>query len=117
VSRRISRAGLRAVALMGLTPGQRTLRARIGAYSLHARRSAQDTTASARAKFLERFSYEVDPECRLEPRERARRAEAARRAYFARLALRSARRRGRRRRVASTGTTIRPPRGSSAPTQ
>jgi hypothetical protein len=48
-------------------------------------------TAPARAKFLERFEFEADPEGTLDPAERARRAEQLRRAYFKRLAVKSAR--------------------------
>jgi hypothetical protein len=76
---------------MTLTARERTLRARLGAYSLHAKRDARETTAQARTRFLERFVLEVDPKGKLGPKERARRATAARSAYFARLALRSAR--------------------------
>ena len=73
-----------------MTPAERTLRARLGAYSLHARYDPKETTAKARAAFLGRFDDEVDPGRKLPAAERARRAESARRAYFARLALRSA---------------------------
>ncbi|MGC8635415.1 MAG: hypothetical protein ACP5VP_12325 [Candidatus Limnocylindrales bacterium] len=73
-----------------LTPSQRALRARIGAYALHARHDPRETTAYARAAFLSRFEREVDPDGSLNPAERARRAEAARKAYFTRLAYRSA---------------------------
>ena len=82
-----------------LTPSERQLRGRVGAYALHAQRDARETTDAARATFLARFEREVDPAGALEPAERTRRAAAARRAYFTRLALSSARARGRRRRV------------------
>jgi hypothetical protein len=71
-------------------PVERTLRARIGAYSLHAQRDSRETTRAARAAALSRFDVMVDPDGVLAPEERARRAEAARKAYFARLALKSA---------------------------
>ena len=71
----------------GLSPAERTLRARLAAHAMHAQHDARQTTASGRAAFLARFEAEVDPEGRLDPEERARRAEQARRAYFARLAL------------------------------
>lgn len=74
-----------------LTPSQRTLRARIAAYSLHAQRDPRQTTAAARAAFLDRFEREVDPHLQLAPEERRRRAAAARNAYMSRLALASAR--------------------------
>jgi hypothetical protein len=80
---------------MSLSPTERSLRARIGAYSLHAVRDPRETTAKAREAFRQRFIDQVDPERVLPERERVRRAEAARRAYFARLALKSARARSR----------------------
>jgi hypothetical protein len=66
---------------------ERSLRARLAAYALHAQRDSRETTANGRAAFLARFDREVDPEGLLEPDERRRRAEQARRAYFARLSL------------------------------
>ena len=69
------------------SPAERSLRARLAAYALHAQRDPRETTANGRAAFLARFDREVDPEGRLEPDERRRRAEQARRAYFARLSL------------------------------
>jgi hypothetical protein len=81
----------------GLTPAERSLRARIGAYAMHARHDPRQTTTAARVAFLQRFVREVDPHLRLTAPERLRRAEAARKAYFIRLAYRSARRRSRRR--------------------
>ena len=60
----------------------------------HARWSKNDPvegTSAARAKFLERFVDEVDPERELPEKERLRRAESARRAYFTKLALKSSR--------------------------
>jgi hypothetical protein len=66
-----------------------TLRGRKGAHTMHARNDSKKITKAARAAFLSRFEREVDPEGKLSPRERARRAEHARRAYFADLALKS----------------------------
>ena len=71
----------------GLSPAERSLRARLAAHTMHARHDPRETTTAARAAFLARFEAEVDPEGRLHPEERARRAEQAHRAYFARLAL------------------------------
>jgi hypothetical protein len=68
----------------------RSLRARLGAYSLHARYDTRDTTSAARAAFLARFENEVDPEGVLPVKEREKRAEAARKAHMTRLAMRSA---------------------------
>lgn len=73
-----------------MTPSERALRARMAAYTLHAKRDARETTAAARAAFLDRFDRMVDPEGQLPAAERHRRAAAARKAYFTRLALRSA---------------------------
>ena len=77
-------------------PGEMALRGRIGAHSLHARYDPKETTAAARAAFLDRFEREADPDSILNPAERARRAHHLRKAYFARLALRSAQSRRRR---------------------
>ena len=74
----------------GLSPAERTLRARLAAHAMHAQHDARQTTASGRAAFRARFEREVDPNGRLDPEERARRAEQARRAYFARLSLAAA---------------------------
>jgi hypothetical protein len=66
---------------------ERSLRGRLAAHVLHARRDPRETTANARAAFLARFEREVDPAGQLDPSERRRRAEQARRAYFIRLSL------------------------------
>lgn len=79
-----------------LTPAERSLRSRIGAYLMHARNDPRETTQAARAAFAQRFVNEVDPHRRLPEPERLRRADAARRAYFSRLAYLAARRRSRR---------------------
>jgi hypothetical protein len=70
-----------------LSPAERSLRARLAVHTLHATRDATRTTALARAGFLARFERAVDPDLRLDPAERRRRAEHARRAYFMRLSL------------------------------
>ncbi len=72
-----------------MSPAERSLRARLAAYAMHARHDARETSASGRAAFLARFESEVDPDGRLDPAERRRRAEHARRAYFTRLAVAS----------------------------
>ena len=82
----------------GLTPAQRSLRARIAAYTLHATHDPRVTTQPARDAFLARFEREVDPDGSLPVAERRRRADAAKRAYFSRLALKSANARRARRR-------------------
>jgi hypothetical protein len=67
-------------------PRERCLRARVAAYSLHARYDPRQTTATARATFMNSFERLVDPDRKLPLAERLRRAEAARRAHYARLA-------------------------------
>jgi hypothetical protein len=52
-------------------------------------------TRPARAAFEKRFEEEVDPDGKLAPAERARRAANAKTAYFHRLALKSAKARRR----------------------
>jgi hypothetical protein len=73
-----------------LTPAERSLRSRIGAYTLHATHDPRQTTKPARDAFLARFERQVDPGSDLPEAERQRRAEAAKKAYFSRLALKSA---------------------------
>lgn len=73
-----------------MTPKERSMRARIAAYSLHSQKDSKEVTASARKAFLDRFERSVDPTGALAPEERARRARAARKAYFTNLALKSA---------------------------
>jgi hypothetical protein len=84
-----------------MTRVERSLRARMAAYTLHAQRDPRETTTAARAAFLDRFEREVDPEHKLGPEERGRRAEAARKAYFTGLALASVRARNRRKGTAA----------------
>jgi hypothetical protein len=73
-----------------LTPEERALRARIGAYSQHARHDPRQTTAKARQTFLAKFEAEVDPNNELDATERLQRAAQARKAHFARMAYHSA---------------------------
>lgn len=83
-----------------LTQEQRVLRARMGAYGLHAKRDPRETTKAARDKFQERFEREIadsDPGLRRRnPAEFNRRVTAARRRYFVGLALASSKARRRR---------------------
>jgi hypothetical protein len=72
------------------TPSERALRGRIGAHLLHATHDSRQLTAPARAAFLSGFERQVDPDGRLSPDERRRRAAHARTAYFVRLARQSA---------------------------
>ncbi len=66
------------------------LRGRIGAFVLHTRHDARETTSAARVAFLRRFEDLVDPHQVLPKAERERRAGFARQAHFARMALASA---------------------------
>ncbi|TVS83429.1 hypothetical protein [Mycobacterium helveticum] len=77
---------------MPLTPAERSLRGQIAAHESWSRtpdRSAR--TLNARKAMLDKFEQQVDPDGKLAPAERARRAEHARKAHFKRLALKSAR--------------------------
>jgi hypothetical protein len=77
----------------------RSLRGRIGAYTRWA--NTEDRYAATQAMrdgFYAKFEREVDPEGKLSPQERAKRAEWARKAYYQRLALKSAQARRRRKR-------------------
>jgi hypothetical protein len=85
-----------------LTPAERGLRARIGAYAMHGRHDVRETTTKARTAFLAKFERQADPDGVLPPAERQRRAERLRSAHFARLALASAKAR-RARRPATKG--------------
>jgi hypothetical protein len=73
-----------------LSPAERSLRARLAAYAMHAQHDSRRTSTPGRTAFLARFEADVDPDSRLDPEERRRRAEHARSAYFTRLALASA---------------------------
>jgi hypothetical protein len=69
---------------------RRSLAGQIAAHSKWAQHDPVEGTARARAKFLQRFLDEVDPNRELPEAERLRRAEHARRAWMLKLALRSA---------------------------
>jgi hypothetical protein len=58
----------------GLSPAERTLRARLAAHAMHGRHDPRATTAKARTAFLARFERQADPEGLLAPAERERRA-------------------------------------------
>jgi hypothetical protein len=72
------------------SPAERSLRARLAAYAMHAQHDSRQTSTPGRVAFRARFEREVDPDGHLDPAERQRRAELARRAYFARLSLAAA---------------------------
>ena len=83
----------------GLSPQQRSLRARLAAHAMHAKHDTDQVSRPGREAFLARFERQVDPDGVMPDAERRRRAEHAKRAHMTRLALRSAqarRTRGRR---------------------
>lgn len=70
---------------------------RIGAYESWANTEDRTArTAAGRAAAEARFEKLVDPEGKLSPAERAKRAQAARKAHFQRMALKSAQARARK---------------------
>jgi hypothetical protein len=79
------------------TPAERRLRAQIAAHESWTRTEDPSArTANARKAMLDKFERQVDPDGKLTPAERAKRAAHARKAYFKRLALKSAQARRRR---------------------
>jgi len=86
------------------THAERVLTGRVGAYTMLARHDAREVTRPAHEAFWRKFETEVDPEGRLDPVERARRADMARKAHFTRLALKSAQVRRHRREAAARRT-------------
>lgn len=83
--------------MTGLTPSERSMRARIAAHSLHAMYDSRELTAPARQAFRDSFERKVDPEGVLDPQERRRRADHARKAHYTAMALKSAQVRRQRR--------------------
>jgi hypothetical protein len=71
-------------------PETRRQIARLGAHTAHARNSSEAMTAAGRAAVDAKFEHEVDPEGKLDPAERRRRAQHARKAHMHKLAIRSA---------------------------
>lgn len=83
-------------ASQGLTPVQRSMRARVAAHVSWSRTTDRAArTEPARRAALDRFERQVDPEGILDDETRQKRALAAKRAYFQQLAYRSSRTRGR----------------------
>lgn len=75
-----------------------SVRARIGAYAKWARTDDwAAATEPARRAFRSKFEREVDPDAVMRADERQRRAESARKAHYARLALKSAQARAKKR--------------------
>jgi hypothetical protein len=92
-----------ALPIHDLDLAERSLRARLAAYAMHAQRDSRETSAPGRAAFLARFEREVDPDGTLDPAERQRRAAQARSVYFTRLSLASAKARRAKRAQPSQG--------------
>lgn len=65
---------------------EKSLRHQLAAHEMHARHDPCKTTAAAREASRGRFERQVDPEGRLDPVERARRAHHAEKAHMLRLA-------------------------------
>jgi hypothetical protein len=93
------------LATVPLTPGDRSLRARVASHVSWARtRDRTARTAPARAAFRDRFERQVDPDGTLDPAERRQRAGHARKAHMQALALKSAKaRRTRKARTQASG--------------
>lgn len=82
----------------GPTASERSLRGRIGAYTRWANTDDRYmATRAMREGFYAKFERDVDPEGKLTPEERAKRAEYARKAHMQRMALKSAQARRKRR--------------------
>ena len=92
--------------LVLLSPEQRVMRAKLGAYALHATHDPRETTKPGREAFLNSFERQVDPDGVLSPEERHRRAASARKAHFYRLALKSAQKRSKGQRKATVAETV-----------
>lgn len=91
-----------------MSPDERSLRARMAAHHLHAQRDGRETTAPARAAFIESFRRKVDPDGVLPAAERERRAQSALKAHMLKLALASAS--ARRERTKTNDRPSQPPR-------
>jgi len=72
-----------------LSEAERRLRARIGAYSLHAKHDTRVVSLPGRTAAFRKFLDEVDPDGVLPEVERLRRAKAAQNAHLAQIALKS----------------------------
>jgi hypothetical protein len=75
-------------ASVSLSPKERSQRARIAAYSMHAKHDVRETTRKARETYRAQFYREIPED--LPQAERDRRAEAAFKAHMARLSFLSA---------------------------
>jgi hypothetical protein len=81
-----------------MSPAERRLRGRAGAFAMLARNDPRETSRAGRDAAWARFLDQVDPDRQLPEGERDRRAEAARRSHMASIALKSVQARAARRR-------------------
>lgn len=101
----VPRADPKGIPLVAKDPAARAMLARAAAHERWAQ--VEDRTAAtavARQAALDRFERQVDPDGKLTPEERARRASNARTAHFVRMAYASAKS---RRRAAGTPESVR----------
>lgn len=80
-----------------LNAAQRTTRARAAAFARAAQYDGREVTAAATAAQLARYDRLVDPEGKLPPEERSRRARAALRSHMASLSLKASQAKARKR--------------------
>jgi hypothetical protein len=71
-----------------MTPEQRAKAGRAAMYTRLATEDRREMTASARAAAMDRFEKQVDPDGKLDPVERAKRAGYAKKAWFTQLSKR-----------------------------
>ena len=80
---------------------EKSLRHQLAAHAMHSRHDSRETTKAGRAANKARFDRQVDPDGKLPPAERARRAAHAEKAYMLSLAYKSAKARAARKAAAS----------------
>lgn len=80
-----------------LSPSERRLRAQLAAHARWSREDRGAASARQRRVILRRFENEVDPDGKLSPDERAKRANNAMQSHMSKLALASSRARRDRR--------------------
>jgi hypothetical protein len=73
-----------------LSPAERSMRARVAAYALHAQRDSRELTAKARSAAWQKYLDEVDPDGSLPEPERIRRAESLRKSRLLAASLKAA---------------------------
>jgi len=73
-----------------LSPAERSMRARVAAYALHAQRDSRELTVKARSAAWQKYLDEVDPDGSLPEAERVRRAESLRKSRLLAASLKAA---------------------------